>query len=107
MNPRIRKCINCGASLRITDIRAAGPFPCPTCKTLLVASEYYPLLTLLMSLTLVTAVFASLGFRGSSLVRALLLAFIPVLLLSANFFKYLIPPKIEIYMPDTTLRLHK
>jgi hypothetical protein len=106
MNLRMRKCPNCCASLSLINIRTAGPFPCPTCKTLLVASEYYPLLTLLGSLTFATVVFASSGFRGSDLVRALLLAFIPVLFLSANFFKYLIPPKIEIYMPDTTLRLH-
>lgn len=107
MNLRVRKCANCSASLRLGDIRAAGPFPCPTCKTLLVASEYYPLLALITSLVFASAVFAALGFRGSSLVHALILAFIPVLFLSANFFKYLIPPRIDTYMPDTTLRLHK
>jgi hypothetical protein len=105
MKLRVRKCPNCGALLALIKIRPAGSFPCPTCETLLVASEYYPLLTLLASLTSATVLFASLGFRGSDLVRALLLAFIPVLFLSANFFKYLIPPKIEIYMPDTSLRL--
>jgi len=105
MNLRKRKCTHCGTSLTLTDIRAVGPFPCPTCKTLLVASEYYPLVTLLVSVALVTAVFGLLGFRGSTLIRASLLAFVPVLFLSANFFKYLIPPKIETYMPDTTLHL--
>jgi hypothetical protein len=105
MNLRRRKCTHCGSLLTITAIRAVGPFPCPTCKTLLVASEYYPLLSLIMSFTFVTAMFTSLGFRGSSLVRALLWAFLPVLYLNSNFFKYLIPPKIEIYMPDTTLHL--
>ena len=67
------------------------------------ASEYYALLTLLGSLLFVTVVFALLGFHGPGLVHALLLAFIPVLFLSANFFKYLLPPKIEPY--NTTLRL--
>ena len=73
---------------------------------LLAASEYYPLLTLLASLMLATVALALLGFRGSSLVLVMLLAFMPLVFLSANFFKFLIPPKIEPYMPDTTLRLH-
>ena len=105
MKLRRRNCAHCGRLLTLTDIRAVGPFPCPTCKTLLVASEYYPLLILFLNFTIVTSIFAALGFRGSSLVRALLWAFLPVLFFCSNVFKYLIPPKVEIYMPDTTLHL--
>jgi len=97
------KCANCGASLSYEELRAAGPFPCPGCKTLLVATEYYPLVTLLASLLLAAVIFAAFGFRGSRLVEALLFALLPVIYLSANFFKYLVPPKIEPY--DTTLHL--
>ena len=86
------------------DIRPAGPFPCPFCKALLVASEYYALSTLLASLGLAAVVFVLLGFRGSSLVHALLLAFIPVLVSAANFFKYVIPPLIEPYATKLHLR---
>jgi hypothetical protein len=52
-------------------------------------------------------VFAALGFRGPSLFHALLLAAIPVMFLNANFIKYVIPPKIDLFMPDTSLRLRK
>ena len=107
MFKRVRRCANCDAPLTYNDIRAAGPFPCPVCKTLLVASEYYPILTLLASLLLIAMVLAALGFSGESLFHALLFAFIPVLYLAANYFKYLIPPSIELFMPDTTLRLRR
>jgi hypothetical protein len=67
MFKRVRRCANCDAPLNLTDIRAAGPFPCPVCKTLLVASEYYPIVTLLASLLFVAIVLAAFGFRGESL----------------------------------------
>jgi uncharacterized paraquat-inducible protein A len=107
MFKRVRRCANCDAPLTYRDIRAAGPFPCPVCKTLLVASESYSLFTLLTSLSLSVLILVSLGFRGTRLFHALLLAFIPVVFLNANFFKYLILPSIEVYMPDTTLRLRR
>jgi hypothetical protein len=55
----------------------------------------------------VALVFAALGFRGLHLLSAVLVASVPVLYLEVMFMKYLIPPKIEIYVPkDSTLRLH-
>ena len=75
----------------------------PACGILLVASEYYPLYTLIASLSFSVLVFAGLGLWGVRLFRALILAFIPVLFILANFFKYVILPKIEPY--ETTLRL--
>jgi uncharacterized paraquat-inducible protein A len=101
---KARKCPNCGVALTAKDIRAAGPFPCPTCKVLLRASEYYPLNTLIASLSFVALVFAGLGLRGVHLVHALILAFVPVLFLSANFVKFLILPKIEPYSTMLNLR---
>jgi hypothetical protein len=100
---RSRQCPGCGSPLTPTDIRPAGAFPCPACGILLVASEYYPLYTLIASLSFSVLVFAGLGLWGVRLFRALILAFIPVLFTSANFFKYVILPKIEPY--ETTLRL--
>jgi hypothetical protein len=87
------------------QIRESGPFPCPSCKGLLQASEYYPLLTLLTSLLFLIGVFAALGFRGIRLFYAMLWAFVPDVYLAANFFKYIFPPKIETYLPDMSLRL--
>jgi hypothetical protein len=58
------------------------------------------------SILLVTAVLVVLGLRGLSLLYAVLLAIVPVLYIEVNFLKYLIPPRIEIYLPeDATLRL--
>jgi len=90
--------------LTARDIQAAGPFPCPSCKLLLTTSEYYPLITLLATLSFAALVFIGLGFRGVSLVHALILAFVPVLFLSANFVKFLILPKIEPYSTMLNLR---
>lgn len=72
---------------------------------MLTASEYSPLLSLLATMVAAAGVFALLGYRGAELLRALILALIPLIFVAANFSKYLIPPKIETYMPDTTLRL--
>jgi hypothetical protein len=74
---------------------------------MLVASDYYPVLTFLVSLMFFAAVFATLGFHGARLFRALLLAAIPVMFLNANFIKYVIPPKIGLFMADVSLRLRK
>jgi hypothetical protein len=106
MSRPIRKCPNCGVSLTCQDIRAGGPFPCPECKTLLQATEYYAILTLSTSLLLSGVAFAALGFRGLRLLYALLWGLVPVIYLAANYFKYLIPPKIEPYVPrKKTLRM--
>jgi hypothetical protein len=99
MNKPVRKCPTCGVSLTRQQIRAGGSFPCPACKTLLQASEYYAISTLLASLLVCAVVFAALGFRGLRLLYALLLALVPVIYLAANYFKYLILPKIEYYVP--------
>jgi hypothetical protein len=101
---RTRMCPTCSASLTCKDIRAAGRFPCPVCKDLLRASEYYPLLTFVASLSLVAVVFVALGFRGVQLFHALLWSIIPVTYLAAHFFKYLILPQIEPLEPGLTRR---
>jgi hypothetical protein len=102
MSKPVRKCPGCGVPLTCQEISAGGSFPCPACKTLLQASEYYAISTLLASLLLCAVVFAALGFRGLRLLYALLLALVPVIYLAANYFKYLIPPKIEYYVPRNT-----
>jgi hypothetical protein len=95
--------VNCGRPIPLEAIRPAGPFPCPTCGTLLVASQYYASLAILVSMAFAAMVFAALGFRGESLYYGLILAFIPVIFFAANVFKYIIPPPIEPY--ETNLHL--
>jgi len=49
---------------------------------------------------------AGLGLRGLDLLLAALVALVPVVYLASNLLKYVIPPRIEIYLPeDATLRL--
>jgi hypothetical protein len=106
MRKRVRHCPNCGASLTCKEIRAGGHFPCPACKIQLQASEYYPLWTLLVSLSLAAVVFVVIGIRGIELMYALLIALYPVVYLAANYFKYLILPDVELYVPrNKSLRL--
>ena len=106
MRKRVRNCPNCGRSITCKQIRAGGSFACPACKTLLQVSEYYPLWTLLVSLSLTAALFVAIGIRGIDIFCALLVALYPVIYLAANYFKYLILPNIEIYVSrNKSLRL--
>ncbi len=81
---------------------AGGPFPCPKCHTLLKPTEYYGIGNFLVSLLISVLVFLALGVRGVDLLYDVLLAVVPIIFFSANFFKYLIPPKTELYVPKTT-----
>jgi hypothetical protein len=100
------RCVKCGAVLEPKHIVAAGPFPCPVCHTQLQASSTYTQLLGWGSVVVPALVLASLGFRGIQLVCAVLIAFVPILYVAINFIKYLLPPRIEIYLPeDSTLRL--
>jgi predicted RNA-binding Zn-ribbon protein involved in translation (DUF1610 family) len=102
----LRTCVKCGAALKYTEIISAGPFPCPACHTLLQVPDSYRQSAFWGSVIFETLLLAALGFRGLYLFCAVLAAFVPVLYLEVNFLKYLIPPKIETYLPkDTTLRL--
>lgn len=95
------RCFKCGARLTIGDIRPAGPFACPECHTLLKPSQYYGLGNFLVSLLSFVLVFLALGVRGLDLFYDILLTVVPIIFFSANFFKYLIPPKTELYVPRT------
>lgn len=96
----------CGAQLKNVQIIAAGPFPCPSCHAQLQAPAYYGHLHILGTILLSIFLLGALGFRGLRLVVAVLIAFFPILFLTVNLVKYLIPPRIEVYLPkDTTLRL--
>jgi ABC-type uncharacterized transport system permease subunit len=58
------------------------------------------------SIALAALVLAAFGFRGFRLLSAVLIALVPVLYLEVAFLKYLIPPKIETYLPRVaTLRM--
>ena len=106
MNRPLRTCVKCGASLKYRDIRPAGPFQCPTCRTRLQAAESYAQWTGWGSIAIAGLILAGLGFRGLRLFAALLFAVVPVLYLEVSLLKYLIPPKIETYVPkDSTLRI--
>ena len=106
MKRPLRTCVECGANLKYSDIRPAGPFRCPTCNTLLQAPESYVQWGFWGGISLVAFVLAALGFRGLHLLSAVLFASVPVLYLEVLFLKYLIPPKIETYLPrDATLRI--
>ena len=103
---RLQNCVKCGAALTRKEILAAGPFPCPTCHTQLQAPESYGLWVGYGSALLDGLLFWALGVRNLYLVPAVLLAWFPTVYLAVNLLKYVIPQKIEIYLPkDATLRL--
>ena len=95
-----RSCPECGAALTSRDILAAGPFPCPSCQVLLQAPDSYGYLTALGSISLATAALVTLGFRGLHLLYSVLVVLVPVVYMAINCVKYVILPKIEIYLPE-------
>jgi hypothetical protein len=81
-------------------------FPCPSCQTQLQAVESYGQFGVWGGVLVSIIVFYLLGFRGLGLTCAVLIAFMPVVFIVVNFLKYLVPPRIETYLPkDSTLRL--
>lgn len=85
-----------------------GGFTCPTCSARLQEGESYAQWTVWGSVLLVGLVFIASGLRGLHLAYAMLLAVYPILFVSANFLKYIITPKIQIYLPkDATLNLRE
>jgi hypothetical protein len=100
-------CPVCGEPLALKSVVPVRPFPCSNCGAQLQESESYVQWTGWGSLLFVAAVFLASGLRGLYLVLAMLLAFYPTLYLDANYLKYIITPKIQIYLPkDATLNLH-
>jgi hypothetical protein len=87
-------------------VTLAGAFSCPTCGTRLQVSAPYTQFIGWGSLLVPTLFFGAIGLRGLHLLAAVLAAFVPVLYVAANFLKYALPPKVEIYLPeDSTLDL--
>lgn len=103
---RVQNCVKCGAALTPKEILGAGPFPCPTCHTQLQAAESYGVWVAYGSALVDGLLFWALGVRSLYLVLAVILAWFPTVCVVVIFIKYIIPPKIEIYLPkDATLRL--
>jgi hypothetical protein len=103
--PRLT-CVKCAAALKPKDIVAAGPFPCPVCQTQLQVPGFYTQLIAWGSVIIPALVLAVLGLRGVRLLCGVLVAFVPILYVATNFTKYLVRPRLELYLPeDATLRL--
>src|SRR5487761_1885222 len=73
-----RTCVSCGARLEPSQIRAAGPFPCPSCHTQLQAPSSYAHWISASNLLFSAIVFFTLGFRSLHLLYAVLLSWFPL-----------------------------
>jgi hypothetical protein len=83
-----------------------GGFTCPNCSARLQEGESYAQWTVWGSVVLVGLILIASGLRGLHLLYAMLLAIYPILFVSANYMKYLVTPKVEVYLPkDATLNL--
>jgi hypothetical protein len=97
-------CVGCGSPLKGEEILSAGPFRCPACHIQLRAPSSYSRWIGLGSLLFPAIVFRALGFTGLHLLFAVLLAWFPVGYLGLQLIKFVIPPKIKVYLPkDTTV----
>ena len=101
MKGPIRSCVKCGAPLKPQEIRAAGPFPCPSCHTHLQAVDSYAHWISVSNLLFSTIVLFAFGFRGLHLLYAVLLSWFPLQFLLSNLVTHLLPPRIELGDPRT------
>jgi hypothetical protein len=98
--------MKCAAALKPKDIVAAGPFPCPVWQTQLQVPAFYTQLIGWGSVIIPALVLAVLGLRGVRLLCGVLVAFVAILYVATNFTKYLVRPRLELYLPeDVSLRL--
>ncbi len=98
-----RTCPKCGASLKYEEIMANGPsFPCPSCRENLQVPDYYLSLIWIAAIIVPALILWAFGLSWLYLVFAELVVVYPVLYLALRFVKYVIPPKIETYLPSET-----
>jgi hypothetical protein len=81
------------------DIKLVGPFPCAVCHTLLQAQEFYAPLAFWGAILLISCLLAGVGFRGLALLGVAALVAYPAAYVGVNYVKYLIPPRVEVYLP--------
>lgn len=98
-------CPLCKASLKPSEIRAAGRFQCPACHGEVQASEGYGQIIFWGTLLFLIGVFWLSGFRELQLFYAVLIALMPALFITTRAIKYVIPPGLEPYLPDLSFHL--
>jgi small basic protein len=98
------KCAGCGASLMPRDVVAAGPFSCPSCGARLQATKRYADRISLGSLLFSVVASLALGYKGLHLLYEILLLLLVFNVLGLRLLKYVVPPRIEVAVPQLPLR---
>jgi hypothetical protein len=70
------------------------------CHAQLQAPEYYGHLIFFGSILLAALLSTVLGFRGFNALFFVVAIFFPIVFLAARLVPYVIPPKIEMYLPE-------
>lgn len=98
-----RACPKCGAVLRYEEIMPNGPrFPCPFCDTELQVPDYYISLAWIGAIATPALILWAFGLSWLYIILAEFMVLYPVFYLTFRYVKYVIPPKIEIYLPNET-----
>jgi hypothetical protein len=98
-----RTCPKCGSLLAYEEIMARGAsFPCPSCGDRLQVPDYYLLSIWTAAIAVPALVFWAFGVPWPYVVVGELVTVYPVVYLALRFVKYIIPPKIEFYLPTKT-----
>lgn len=100
----VSKCAKCGASLSPREIRSAGVFACPRCHAALQARRSYGDCISAANVAISATALTLMGFSGTHLLYAVILAWFPVEVVLMTSLKYVIPPKIEAGEPRRPLR---
>jgi hypothetical protein len=97
-------CPQCGAALKRGEIeRKSVAFPCPTCGVQLQFPDWYLILTFYGAIAAPPLIFWALGFSWPHLVIAELIFGYPILWVVVHYGKYILRPKLMLYVPRPRL----
>jgi hypothetical protein len=104
---RTPTCPKCGVRLKYKELmRTSVVFPCPACGIELSLTGWYVIATSYGTLVAPALVFWALGFPWPQVIIAGLLLAYPAFWLMARYGKYILRPKIVVYVPPMSFAQH-
>lgn len=98
-------CPKCDAPLKYKELMRTGvDFPCPACDVQLSLTRWYMASTGLGTLVAPALIFWALGASWPQVIFGGMLLAWPAFLLMARYGKYVLRPKIVLYVPPTSFK---
>lgn len=96
-HPQELKCPFCGSVLPNRELRVGKPLKCPTCSKDLQFARWQLRVHGALALVVTVAVCYMVGLRGFALAAAVILFFVPMLILLLPLFNRISKPRFEEY----------